>query len=259
MGILAAVILAILQGLTEFLPVSSSGHLALGGLLLKIPQDDITFEVVVHLGTLMAVLAVYWKDILKLVTGVLRRERESLLLAGMLALGSVPAAAAGLLLQDRITAMFSDPMLVSLMLIFTGTVLFGTKFLKNGTKDRPGIPGTLLVGISQALALIPGVSRSGMTISSGLLAGIRRDKAARFSFLLSIPAIAGAGVLKLSEASMADTSYAVLVVGFAVSALTGYAALRMLLRFLKAGKFSIFSWYCWLVGLTGFILVMAGV
>lgn len=258
MTLLSAILLAVIQGLTEFLPVSSSGHLALGSLIMDIPAEDISFEVVVHLGTLMAVLAVYMKDISRLLRGVLRRQKDSLALAGVLALASVPAALAGFFLQDSISSLFGDPIAVSAMLIVTGCVLFGTRFLADGRRGRPTAAGSLLVGVSQALALLPGISRSGFTISSGLLAGIRREEAARFSFLLSVPAILGAAVLKLGEAGSGEAGISLMAAGFAVSALTGYAALRVLLRFLRAGKFSSFAWYCWLVGGAGLSISILG-
>jgi len=243
MTYLSIIILAIIQGLTEFLPVSSSGHLALAGMVLNVPEGDITFEIVLHLGTLMAVLAVYGRDLMELVAGVIKGEKESLVLAGLLLIGSIPAGVVGYLLADSIESIFSSPLIVSVMLLVTGTVLFGTSFI---------------IGVSQALALMPGISRSGFTISTGLLSGIRREKAARFSFLLSVPAIAGAAILKLGDTVSGGIDTLMLITGFLISALTGYLALRILLRFLKAGKFSIFAWYCWLLGITGLIVALTG-
>jgi undecaprenyl-diphosphatase len=258
MTFLAVIVLAVIQGLTEFLPVSSSGHLVLAGMVMKVPEGDITFEIIVHLGTLMAVLAVYRNDLLNLVSGLFKRERESLVLAGLLLIGSIPAALAGFLLADSIENAFEDPILVSIMLLITGTVLFSTKFVKTRKKDNPSFAGSLLIGISQAFALLPGISRSGFTISTGLFAGIKREKAARFSFLLSIPAIAGAAVLKLGDAGSSGIDISLMITGFAVSALTGYLALKLLLKFLKAGRFSVFAWYCWLIGFTGLAVSLAG-
>ncbi len=258
MTLLSVIVLAVIQGLTEFLPVSSSGHLALAGIIMKVPDGDITFEIVVHLGTLMAVLAVYRRDLAELVSGLLRRQRESLVLAGLLFIGSIPAAAAGFLLADSIERAFENPLIVSIMLLVTGCVLFSTRFAGKGNRDNPSITGSLIVGISQAMALLPGISRSGFTISTGLFAGIKKEKAARFSFLLSIPAISGAAVLKLGDAGSSGIEYSLLLTGFAVSAITGYAALRILLKFLRAGKFSVFAWYCWVLGLTGLTLSLTG-
>lgn len=258
MTLLSVIVLAIIQGFTEFLPVSSSGHLALAGMIMKVPEGDMTFEIVVHLGTLMAVLAVYRRDLVELVRGVLTRKRESLVLAGLLVIGSIPAAIAGFLLSDSIERAFESPVLVSIMLLITGCVLFSTRFMKSGDRDNPTISGSLIVGISQAFALLPGISRSGLTISTGLFKGIRREKAARFSFLLSIPAIAGAAVLKLGDTGSAGIDLSLIITGFVISALTGYLALRVLLKFLRAGRFSIFAWYCWLLGLSGLTVSLAG-
>ena len=258
MTLLSVIVLAVIQGLTEFLPVSSSGHLALAGMILKVPEGDITFEIVVHLGTLMAVLAVYRRDLLELISGVFKRERESLVLTGLLIIGSIPAALAGLFLSDSIERAFNSPVLVSLMLLITGCILFSTRFMKSGNRDNPTITGSIIVGASQAFALLPGISRSGLTISTGLFAGIKREKAARFSFMLSIPAIAGAAVLKMGDAGSSGIDSSLMITGFVISALTGYFALRLLLKFLRDGRFSIFAWYCWLLGLSGLTVSLTG-
>ena len=258
MTLLSVILLAIIQGLTEFLPVSSSGHLALAGMILKVPEGDMTFEIVVHLGTLMAVLAVYKNDLMELVSGVFRKQRESLVLAGLLIIGSIPAALAGLFLSDSIERAFSSPVLVSVMLLITGCVLFSTRFMKSGNRDNPTITGCIVVGVSQAMALLPGISRSGFTISTGLFMGIKKEKAARFSFLLSVPAIAGAAILKLGDTGGSGIEYPLMITGFVISALTGYLALRILLKFLRAGRFSIFAWYCWLLGLSGLTVSLTG-
>ena len=258
MTLLTVIILAVIQGLTEFLPVSSSGHLALAGMIMKVPEGDLIFEIVVHLGTLMAVLAVYRRDLLELISGVFKRERESLVLAGLLIIGSIPAALAGFFLADSIETAFNSPVLVSVMLLVTGCVLFSTRFMKSGNRDNPTVTGSFIVGISQAMALLPGISRSGFTISAGLLAGIKKEKAARFSFMLSIPAIAGAAILKLGDAGSIGIDLSLMITGFVVSALTGYLALRVLLKFLRAGRFSVFAWYCWLLGLSGLTVSLTG-
>jgi len=258
MTILSVILLAVIQGLTEFLPVSSSGHLALAGMIMKVPAGDITFEITVHLGTLMAVVAVYRQDLTKLIAGVFRRERDSLILAGLLLAGSIPAGLAGFFLADSITRAFDDPVIVSVMLLITGCILFSTRFMCGGNREKPSLTGTLLIGISQACALMPGISRSGFTISTGLLTGIKRENAARFSFLLSIPAIAGAAAVKFGDAGSGGIDILLLAVGFVISAVTGYFALRILLRFLKAGKFASFAWYCWLLGLAGLAVALIG-
>ncbi len=258
MTLLAAVILALLQGLTEFLPVSSSGHLALFGILMDVPKGDISFEIILHVGTLCAVLAVYHREIIQLVAGVVKREKESLALAGFLIIGTIPAGLAGYFLAERIESAFDNPMLVSVMLLVTGTILYASKYAGQVNKETPSLKGSILIGISQALALLPGISRSGITISTGLFCGICREKAAKFSFLLSVPAIAGAAVLKMGEMGNTGTGAWILITSFIVSGLTGYFALRLLLGFLRRGKFSMFAWYCWAVGIAGITLSLVG-
>jgi undecaprenyl-diphosphatase len=255
-SVLSAAALAALQGITEFIPVSSSGHLVLAGWLMELPREGILFEVVVHLGTLVAVLGVYGRDLLGLLAGAFRGERRSLRTIGLLVLASVPAAAAGLLLGDLVERCFASPLLTSLMLILTGTVLFFVRKAAQGKAELPGPTAALAVGLAQALSLLPGVSRSGLTVSAGLLTGLRQDMAARFSFLLAVPAIAGAGMLKLGTAHTASVPTGSLLVGLAVSALVGYLALRLLLRFLRMGRFTSFCYYCWTVGALGVVLAL---
>lgn len=254
---LTAGILAFIQGLTEFLPVSSSGHLVLAGSLLGLPEGDLSFDILVHMGTLTAVLAVYARDIAELVKGVLKGKREDLRLAGLLVLGSVPAGAAGFLLSDRIESLFGNPAIVSGMLLVTGCVLFATRFSRKGDRDEPTPGGTLLIGVSQALAILPGISRSGFTISAGIATGVKRERAARFSFLLSVPAILGAALLDLTASSDGGSmTLPVAAVGVAVAAVTGYIALRLLIRFLMSGRFHVFCWYCWALGAVGLTMTL---
>lgn len=249
--------MAIVQGLTEFLPVSSSGHLALASAVLDVPEGGLAFDIVLHLGTLLAVLAFYAKDLTALITGSLRRERKSLILLGTIATATVPVAVLGLLAGDFIESLFRNLFFVSGSLVFTGAVLFffgrPTSVVENGVSFKQGV----IVGLFQTLALFPGVSRSGTTICTGLYAGLSREEAARFSFLLSIPAIAGAAVKELPEAQW-NISSAVVITGFAVSAVVGFAALSLLVRFVKKGKLQGFAWYCWAVALAGFATAFTG-
>jgi len=254
MGELEAAWLAAVQGLTEFLPVSSSGHLVILQGVMRVPRQGIAFEVVVHLGTLVAVLAVYGRDILGLLAGAVRRERASLRMLGLLALGSVPAGTAGVLLGDQVKSLFDSPLTASAMLLVTGGLLFATRWARPGTR-RPGAASAVVIGLAQAAALLPGISRSGSTISSGLFRGLEREEAARFSFLLSVPAIAGAGILELRGLDSAELGMH-LPVGFVVAAVTGYSALRLLLRFVRRGRLHLFSWYCWAAGIAGILLIV---
>ena len=251
MSLFESVALAAIQGLTEFLPVSSSGHLALASAFMNIPAGSMAFEVVLHLGTLVAVLLVYGKDLLSIVWGVVRGRRESVLTALSLTAASIPAGIVGVFLSDRIESVFGMPLAVSLLMLLTGTVLFLTRLSSPGSGE-PGLRRGFFIGLFQALAVLPGVSRSGMTISAGLFRGVGRAEAARFSFLLSVPAILGAAVLELPEAEW-NTSFGVLAAGFAVSALVGYGALKVLLRFVGAGALHRFCWYCWAIGGAGMV------
>ncbi|PIE52667.1 hypothetical protein CSA37_05395 [Candidatus Fermentibacteria bacterium] len=254
---LEAVVLAVVQGLTEFLPVSSSGHLALASQVMAVPESSIAFEVVLHLGTLMAVIAFYRNDLLEMITGIFRGRRSSIVLALLLCAATVPVAAAGLLAGDFIEGLFHNTLFVSGALAFTGFILF---FLSGSSPDasREVSPKQgMLVGLFQALALFPGVSRSGTTICTGLRVGLSREEAARFSFLLSIPAIIGAAVKELPDASW-SVSGNVLAAGFLVSAAVGFLALSVLVRFVKRGKLKGFALYCWSVAAAGFLFSITG-
>ena len=252
-----ASVMAVIQGLTEFLPVSSSGHLALASTVLNLPEGGLAFDIILHLGTLLAVVAFYAKDLAGLIAGSFKGEAKSLLLLGTLAAATVPVAVFGILAGDFIEGLFSNVFFVSGALAFTGFVLFffgrGTSARENGVSFKQGVA----VGLFQTLALFPGVSRSGTTICAGLRSGLSREEAARFSFLLSIPAIAGAAVKELPEAQWTMPA-GVLLAGFAVSAVVGFLALALLVRFVKKGKIRGFAWYCWAVSAAGFIMAFNG-
>ncbi|RMH03539.1 MAG: undecaprenyl-diphosphate phosphatase [Planctomycetota bacterium] len=265
MGPLALLLLlALLQGLTEFLPVSSSGHLVLARELLpggdSLP-DDASIEVLLHLGTLLAVLLFYRREILALLLGLLGRGSEAgaqRRLLGLLILATLPAAAVGLGLEDRIEQAFSTPMVAAVCLLVTGTGLWWSRRLPGGAVSLTtlGVGAALLIGLAQAAAILPGISRSGATIVTGLALGLSIDAAAAFSFLLSIPAILGAAVLKLPDLAAAEPGAgapdptALLLAG-ATAFLVGFLALAMLLWLLRARRLSWFAPYCWLLGLVG--------
>lgn len=244
-----SIILGVVQGLTEFLPVSSSGHLALASAMMEIPGKTLAFHIMLHLGTLSAVLLVYGGDLLSMVSGVLKGRRESIMIALTLTVASIPAGIVGIFLSNWVEGLSGMPLVVSILMLVTGTVLFLTRFSPKGNRE-PGLRCGLLIGAFQAVAVLPGVSRSGLTIAAGLFRGVDRASAARFSFLLSVPAILGAAVLELPKAEW-NTPIGVLAAGFAVSALVGYVALRVLLRFVRAGALHRFCWYCWAVGVSG--------
>lgn len=271
MTLLQAIILGVVQGLTEFLPVSSSGHLVLAEHLLNVPVNaDVSFEVFVHFGTLMSVVLALWTDVreivrstVRAVTGIRRapeqyRENEHFRMAVLIVLGSVPAAYIGIRFEDQITSAFTDPKLVAVMLVLTGLVLFLTRLAPKDGGRRVGLVSAVLIGCAQAMAIIPGISRSGSTISTGMYLGISPVRAARFSFLLSVPVIAGATLLKtlsIFNEGISLEGFAVILAGTVMAFGSGYAAIRFLLRVIEKGQFSIFSIYCLIVGTLGIVFL----
>lgn len=256
MTVFQAFILGLAQGLGEFLPISSSAHLVLIPWLFKWPDHSLTFDIALHLGTLLAVVSFFWKDWLTLVKhgfskGLATKEGK---LFWFLAAASIPGAIAGLLLEDVAETTFRNPLIIGFMLIIMGIILYGAdrygaKRDRNKTDSSQDVSfgQSMWIGISQALAIIPGVSRSGITISSGLFAGLTRETAARFSFLLSTPIIGGAGILKLSELSPGDINLP-FIVGVLTSALVGFLVIGLLLRWLRKSNFLPFVWYRLAVG-----------
>jgi undecaprenyl-diphosphatase len=249
-----ALALGIVQGLTEFLPISSSGHLVLGQKLLGLSEPELLFDVVVHVGTLLAVTVYFHKDIFMIIRSLWARDqkaRQGRRFIILLAIGSVPAALAGFLLKDLFESLFASILAVGCALLFTGFFLLLTRLAPNGQIRLPGCgPGrAFAVGIAQALAITPGVSRSGSTIACGLLLGLERSFAARLSFLLSIPAILGAlllQVLNLSAGQAVD--YGPLITGGLSAAISGYLALIFLIKLVHQGRLHLFAPYCFLVG-----------
>ena len=275
MTILEAIVLGILQGITEFLPVSSSGHLVLMQHFLGIKESQVFFDVMLHFGTLGAVIIVYYQLIGSMVrTGFsaffeadfYRHPRLTinntphLRLIWFLLLGSIPTGLIALLFKDSLEAIFGKPMVVAVMLIVTGLILqlsrFGQRRLQAETPLRSG--HAPLIGIAQGLAITPGISRSGATISISLLLGLSPQVAAQYSFLLSIPAILGAVVLKLKDVGEITIAPAVIIVGTLTSFIVGYIALRFLLAILNRGKFSIFSYYCFALGIVAAVSISMG-
>ena len=254
MTIFEAALLGIIQGLTEFLPISSSGHLVIGQKILGISIPGNVFEVVVHLGTLGSILIIFWPDIWQLIKSFKSTPSQKYILA--IVIGTLPAVIIGLLFKDIITEAFENIKIVAITLMITGIILLITRFIKTKLKDI-SIGRGLLIGIAQALAIVPGISRSGMTISLGMYLGIAPEKAAKFSFLLAIPAIAGAGLLTgldLIGSSEPILPWSVLIVGFVSSLLFGWISLKWLLGLIKSGKFHWFGVYCILIGLLSWIL-----
>ena len=267
MSPLSAAILAIVQGLTEFLPVSSSGHLVLGEALLGSHSfgNSIAFELVVHLGTFLAVLVIFWKDILNLGQVFFTRlakpgtwsseyqHNNEFRISILMLVAMLPAGFIGLLLRDQISELFSQPFMVSIALIFTGSMLLSTMYFKKS--DKPiDLKKALLIGFAQALALVPGISRSGSTISMALGLGVKQEEAARFSFIMVLPLIVAATVLEfldLLEVGISSDQVSILLIGLIISFVVGVFRLKWLPQLLKRGKFHYFAWYCFTIALIG--------
>ena len=263
---LHAVALGIVQGLTEFVPISSSGHLVLVPAVLGWSGNSLAFDTVLHLGTLLAVLTYFRQDWLRVIrawAASMRRRRVTSAderLAWFVALGSVPAGLAGLLFEDWFEAMFAQPVAVSCFLLTTAALLAVAERLSRQERDlaKLRLVDVVVVGLAQALAILPGISRSGATISGGLLLGLTRAASARFSFLLAAPAILGAGISQLPDALHQQTGGAdalALALGFVAATVTGYVCIDLLLRYLRHRSLYPFAGYCAALGLaSGLVL-----
>jgi len=254
MTIIEALILGTIQGLTEFLPISSSGHLVIGQELLGISVPGNKFEVIVHIGTLFSVLIVFWRDIYDILMTLYTKRSQRYIIA--LIVGTIPAGIVGVLFGDLFGEAYENIRFVATTLIFTGLILLSTKMIKIDKKDVT-IGKGLLIGITQALAILPGISRSGITISAGMFLGIAPEKAAKFSFLLAIPAIAGAGLITALETASVEIStitFTVGITGFISSLFVGWLSLKVLIGLIKTGKFHWFGIYCILLGIISWII-----
>ncbi len=264
MDILKAILLGIVQGLTEFLPISSSAHLVLTEYVLKIRLESIRFEVFLHLGTFFSVVIIFRQQIWKLIRslrGIFKKEdsesEEYLKLLGLLLVGTVPASVIGLCFNEYVEKAFSSPAIASSMLILTGVFLWFTQFTRV-KKDKLNFGDAILVGVAQAFALLPGISRAGFTIGTGLFRGVKGEKSAEFSFLLSLPVILGASILKLKETLDENPNSGEIVfyiVGGFVAFVFGYIAIKFLLGVLKKGKFQNFAYYCLGLGILSLIFL----
>lgn len=281
MDLFHALILGIVQGLTEFLPISSSAHLLIVPWLFGWTEESLTslqFDVALHMGTLLAVLAYFAADWRRLLVAFFRSLVERRIgddpdrrLVWLIALGSIPAAVAGVLAESQVEALFHDPnavltamTIIAVMMIVMGGLLLLAERLGKHSIDLTHIraPQALGVGLAQALALIPGVSRSGSTITAGLFFGLRRETAARFSFLLSTPVVLGAGLKKAYDVMQAggipQDQVAGFVVGFLAAAISGFLCIAFLLRYLQRNTMAPFIWYRFMVGLLLLVLVVFG-
>lgn len=266
MEIWKAIIVGVVQGLAEFLPISSSGHIVLTQYLLGIRQvgaehqPDLAFEVILHVGTLVSVLLFFRKSLWRLVESLYTKdmveERKKIL---WLAVATVPAVIAALLFGDFFDAVPGKPVVVSALLFVTGLILFIPRLVKGGDSSV-GLKGAVIMGIGQAFAILPGISRSGSTIAAGLMSGAKAEKAAEFSFLMSIPAIAGGFVLTMKKRMDETGSFsealqscfnAPYLAGAAAAAIVGLLAIYLVMGAVKRGKLEYFAYYCFIAGAAG--------
>ena len=277
MTFLEAILLGILQGLTEFLPVSSSGHLVLAQQFLGLKEPLVFFDVMLHVGTLAAVFVAYREAIGRLVIGGVsalgdtqfwRKPRATLNTSvdlkfiSLILIGSIPTGIIAVVFKTQLESFFDEVRLVSIMLILTGVILQLPRLRREKTDSSDSSTEALktwhapLIGIAQGCAITPGISRSGTTISLALFLGIPAKTAAEYSFLLSIPAILGAVALKIRDLGDTTIAFHIVGIGMLASFIVGYIALRFLLVILNRGKFSVFSYYCVALGLTSLLIAL---
>lgn len=266
MNLLQAVILGCVQGLTEFVPISSSAHLVLVPTALGWPSPPLAFDVMLHAASLLAVVAYFRREIGDLVIGSFRPGPGRKLLA-ILVVATIPAALAGLLFEESVERALDKPKLVCVFLIGTAGVLTLSEVIssrrrrdESAVRDQLAMSGVgfgaaLSMGIAQAAAILPGLSRSGMTIGAGLVGGLDRNTAARFSFLMSIPVLTGASLVQLPELTRTNIPLTALVLGFIASLLTSYLSIAAMIGYLKRKGLYPFAIYCVLAGAAGLILL----
>lgn len=259
MDTIQAIILGIVQGASEFVPISSSGHLVLVPWLLGWPSPGLVFDTVVHWGTLVAVLTYFWRDFMALARAwghslASRNLSEpEARIAWLIIVGTVPAALMGYVGEDFFENLFAAPAVVAAFLLVTGLILALSEWLGKRRKESHQLTflDAIIIGIAQGCAIAPGISRSGATIAAGLFRGLKREAAARYSFLLATPIILGAGLLQLLdlfEMGNPTEHLPPLVLGFLAAALSGYLCIRFLLSYLQQGRLYAFAIYCWLAG-----------
>lgn len=287
MSLFESIILGIVQGLTEFLPVSSSGHLVMTQTVLGIPMPGIFLEVALHIATLLSVMIVYRRRLWQLVAGGIRGERDAWRYILLLAMATVPAAVVGFLFKEDFERAFDTPMVTGFMLLVTAGLLWSTRWAVRRNRSReprheldasperaaaegdgegasrripaPDWLPALGMGVAQAFAILPGISRSGSTIAVGLWEGMDGEQAAEFSFLMSIPAIAGAAVLQVADAgqAMEGIGAATLAAGFIAALVSGVAAIKSLVWLVRRGGFHLFAGYVALVGIVFLVYLSA--
>ncbi|MDB4448282.1 undecaprenyl-diphosphate phosphatase [Roseivirga sp.] len=262
MSLFEAIVLGIVQGLTEFLPVSSSGHLELTKAILgdnSVPEESLLMTVVLHAATALSTIVIFRKDIIELLSGLSQfKNNEQFKYSLKIVISMVPAALVGILFEDEIEQLFGGQiLLVGVMLLVTGTLLFLADRAKNTSKSV-STSNAVLIGISQAIAILPGISRSGATISTSVLLGVDRQKAARFSFLMVVPLILGKMAKDLASGDLmaSQTETSLLVAGFIAAFIAGLIACQWMIGLVKKSQLKYFSYYCYVVGIAAIIYTL---
>ena len=274
---MSLILLGIVQGLTEFFPVSSSGHLVIAKYFLKLHLPGAAFEAFLHFGTVVAVIVLFRKEIKELVisffdsiyklshgenTSNISKNNSSSKFAWFLVISTMPAAIIGYTFSSYFETLFSNPIIASFMLIITGTLLWlSNKYYTGGNKNISEITykDAIFIGVAQAVAIIPGISRSGLTIIAGLSRNLDREFAARYSFILSVPIILGASMFKMRELSFLNIDLSILILSGLVAAISSYGAMKIFIGLLKNRKIYFFSYYLWIIsGLTIWISLSKG-
>ena len=274
MDIIQAIIMGAVQGLTEFLPVSSSAHLVIAPELLG-TQSSLAFDTLLHVGTLVAVIAYFWKDIISMIKAFISslidifrgnfkegvKEDPFKRLAWLVVVGTIPAGLMGVLFKSEFESLFSSVAAVGFFLLITGVILWSAEWISKRNRDKKGkeikevsFKNSLVIGLFQGFAIAPGISRSGSTIAAGLFSGLDRKLAARYSFLLSIPAIMGAALVQAKDIVGFDATVEVAIAGFLSAAIFSYLAVKFMMGYIQKHSLVIFAYYCWIVGALTLIL-----
>ena len=270
-----AIILGLVQGLAEFLPISSSGHLSIINNLFHLStaeEGHMLFDVLLHLGTLVSICVCYWKDLVQMLYEVLsiagagplggqRQRRYPAARLFLLIIVATLMLALVLPIKDMLEKLYYNSVFIGVMLIMCGFMLYVSDRMTPGTKTETNMSllDAMLIGVAQCVAVIPGISRSGTTITAGIATGLRRDFAVKFSFLMSMPAVLGANILSLIDAFQEGVDWSNLpayLIGMAVAMVTGVLAIRLIRRISESGRFGGFAYYCWVVGTLSIILTM---
>lgn len=264
MDIIQAIIIGLVQGLTEFLPVSSSAHLTFIQELLGV-EASLAFDVLLHLGTIVAVISYFWRDILQMIIAFFSslvdlvkgrfiseiKKDQYKKLTWYVIIAIIPVGIMGYLFNSSIESLYSGISVPAFFLLITGCILYFSQRMNSGEINLKNMSWkeAIIVGCGQACALLPGLSRSGTTIATGLFLGLDKEFAAKFSFIISIPVILGAAVYELKDVSFSgNVELTVWIIGFLVAAISGYLAIKFLLKLIKERSLDIFAYYCWIVG-----------